>query len=209
MFKAYSAKSKAKRALLAKIADANPDLYLFLGANGDEMQWGFDTDEQGNPVLASAGEASPTLEQPTAHPACSGGALVTTAEPSEPASEDEPAWEGLDEPKAAPNPWAQLTGSHTVPESARNVQKGPRVAQESKIEKNRPEQNGVKRPSEGTICRHIWDTMQVRLDGGDMPTLPQAREQLRDREGLDNTTVTVQYYRWRKYNGIKGRTPKA
>jgi hypothetical protein len=69
-----------------------------------------------------------------------------------------------------------------------------------KIEADRPEQNGVKRPSAGGKCRGIWDM----LDGiGVDATAKQARETGAGR--FDKTTIMVQFYRWRKFNGIEGR----
>lgn len=69
-----------------------------------------------------------------------------------------------------------------------------------KIEANREERNGVKRPSIGGKCRGIWDM----LDGiGPDATAKQAREAGAGK--FDKTTIMVQFYRWRKFNGIEGR----
>lgn len=69
-----------------------------------------------------------------------------------------------------------------------------------KIEADRPQQNGVTRPSAGGKCRGIWDM----LDGiGADATAKQAREAGAGR--FDKTTIMVQFYRWRKFNGVEGR----
>lgn len=70
-----------------------------------------------------------------------------------------------------------------------------------KIEANREERNGVKRPSLGGKCRGIWDVLD---DMGTAATAKQARERLVP-AGFDKTTVMVQFYRWRKFMGIEGR----
>lgn len=71
-----------------------------------------------------------------------------------------------------------------------------------RIQKDRPEANGVKRPSEGTICAQIWSWCDgVIADGGK----PTAKDLKAAKSGLDTTTCTVQFYRWRKFNGISGR----
>lgn len=71
-----------------------------------------------------------------------------------------------------------------------------------RIQKDRPEANGVKRPSEGTICAEIWSWCDgVVADGGK----PAAKDLKASKPGLDTTTCTVQFYRWRKFNGISGR----
>lgn len=69
-----------------------------------------------------------------------------------------------------------------------------------KIEADRPEQNGVKRPSAGGKCRGIWDMLDEI--GGDA-TAKQAREAGAGK--FDKTTIMVQFYRWRKFNGVEGR----
>jgi len=69
-----------------------------------------------------------------------------------------------------------------------------------KIEKDRESRNGVTRPSAGGKCRGIWDM----LDGmGLEVTAAQARKAGEGK--YDRTTIMVQFYRWRKFNGIEGR----
>lgn len=78
-----------------------------------------------------------------------------------------------------------------------------------KVEKDRPEQNGIKRPSTGGICREIWDFAQGVLDSTDVaPTAKQMRAH-GETVGWSMVTTMIQFYQWRKYNGIKGRAPKA
>lgn len=78
-----------------------------------------------------------------------------------------------------------------------------------KVEKDRPEQNGIKRPSSGGICREIWDFAQSVLDSTDIaPTAKQMRAH-GETVGWSMVTTMIQFYQWRKYNGIKGRAPKA
>lgn len=70
-----------------------------------------------------------------------------------------------------------------------------------KIEQNRATQNGVTRPSTGGKCRAVWDMLDAI---GNDATAKQAREKAAEL-GLDKTTTMVQFYRWRKFNGIEGR----
>jgi hypothetical protein len=83
------------------------------------------------------------------------------------------------------------------------VPAAPKAAKERKIQANRPEKNGVKRPSEGTICAQIWTWCDEVHKAGDKVTAKELRAALPE---LDDTTKTVQYYRWRKFNGIQGRS---
>lgn len=70
-----------------------------------------------------------------------------------------------------------------------------------KIEANRETRNGVTRPSAGGKCRAVWDM----LDGiGKAATAKQARERAAT-NGFDKTTTMVQFYKWRKFQGIEGR----
>lgn len=70
-----------------------------------------------------------------------------------------------------------------------------------RIEKNRPVQNGVKMPSVGTICHKLWSTYSEMKS----PTIKQVKE-MADEYGYDRTTATIQFYAWRKFNGITGRS---
>lgn len=71
-----------------------------------------------------------------------------------------------------------------------------------RIQSNRPEAHGVKRPSEGTICAQIWAWCDEVHNAGDRVTAKELKAAL---PALDATTCTVQFYRWRKFNGIQGR----
>lgn len=116
---------------------------------------------------------------------------------------------------AAPAPVvAQPAKVTRVVDGKRVVEGVPSVARESRvapprvatvrtgytIEKERVVQNGVKHPSAGTICAAIW---------GYFTTTPSAKasllDDIADSHGWDRTTVHVQFYVWRKFNGIKGR----
>ena len=70
-----------------------------------------------------------------------------------------------------------------------------------KIEQDRESRNGVTRPSIGGKCRAVWDGLDTE---GTDTTAKRARE-LADANGWDRTTTMVQFYKWRKFNGITGR----
>jgi hypothetical protein len=77
-----------------------------------------------------------------------------------------------------------------------------------KIEKDRPEQNGIKRPSAGGRCRAVWDALDAyRTETGEVPTAKVVRDLAAD-EGWNPNNASIEFYQWRKYNGITGRTPK-
>jgi hypothetical protein len=103
-------------------------------------------------------------------------------------------------PVEAPAPHAP-----PLPVTAKPVQ----VAIGLKIEKSRPEQNGVKRPSEGGRCRAVWDALDDYVaDTHSQPDAKVVRALAAD-EGWNPNNASIEYYQWRKFNGITGRTAKA
>jgi hypothetical protein len=77
-----------------------------------------------------------------------------------------------------------------------------------KIEKNREERNGIKRPSAGTLCRRVWDALDAFVTRtGAQPTSKDAKQ-----IGLDNgwnpNNVSIEFYQWRRFNGVTGRQSK-
>lgn len=77
-----------------------------------------------------------------------------------------------------------------------------------KIEKDRPEQNGIKRPSAGGLCRAVWDWCDsVREATGAPPVAAQVREHS-ETVGWNVTNGMIEFYQWRKFNGITGRSKK-
>lgn len=71
-----------------------------------------------------------------------------------------------------------------------------------KIEKDRPEQNGIKRPSIGGKCRAIWDALDAyREETGELPTSKVVKELAAD-EGWNPNNASIEFYQWRKFHGI-------
>lgn len=155
-----------------------------------------------------------------------------SATPEAPEGEDLAA-EAATEAPAAPNPFGALLGhkvtvaategtkvvdgkkvdanaTRTKSEARTRADKPaaplvPRVSRKGyKIQKEREERNGVKRPSEGTVCGAVWsmfDALHNSITGlkaGDLPALA-------DEHGWNRTNVSCEFYAWRKFNGISGR----
>ena len=73
------------------------------------------------------------------------------------------------------------------------------------IEKDRPEQNGVKRPSAGGMCRAVWDACWAQqTETGEVPTAKWVKEKAAAM-GWNPNNASIEYYQWRKFNGISGR----
>lgn len=77
----------------------------------------------------------------------------------------------------------------------------PRVSCKGRtVQKERETRNGVTRRSAGTLCDKIWTYFDTHLE-----TRANMLQEVADSNGWDRTTVHVQFYAWRKFNGIKGR----
>ena len=77
-----------------------------------------------------------------------------------------------------------------------------------KIQKDRPTQNGVTRPSEGGKCDAIWKVCDRMLSAnGFAPTPSLLKEAIAKEEPEANLSNAVaELYQWRRFNGLKGRT---
>ena len=80
----------------------------------------------------------------------------------------------------------------------------PRVSRKGyTIQKEREERNGVKRPSEGTVCGAVWAEFDKN------PGIKASElADLADTNGWNRTNVSCEFYAWRKFMGIKGRAAK-
>lgn len=222
MFKSYAEKSKAKRGLSAygDLAVLAADKLVHMAEVGGVMKWGFLTEQaeaardgrdfgdfeektaaarEGNPDDAAVQAATMEIG------ASSDADSVVTGE------QENGAEDSASSRVYANNPFgglgARSAAASDLPPLAAPAVRGraPREVRYT-IEKNRPEANGIKRPSEGGICRQIWDALdEKRALDGTVPSLSSTKDALAH---LDQTTVSVQYYRWRKHNGIAGRLDK-
>lgn len=106
-----------------------------------------------------------------------------------------------------------LLDQHTAPEVQVTpplpvAQKPTQVAVGLVIEKDRPTQNGVTRPSAGGRCRAVWDALDAyQRETGELPTAQTVRELAAD-EGWNPNNASIEFYQWRKFNGITGRAKK-
>jgi hypothetical protein len=83
-------------------------------------------------------------------------------------------------------------------------QKAPGKTAGLKIEKDREERNGVKRPSEGGLCRAIWDWLDTQPGASAKDVKAKAAEM-----GWNPNNASIEYYQWRKFNGVRGRQTAA
>lgn len=71
-----------------------------------------------------------------------------------------------------------------------------------KIQKDREERNGIKRPSVGGKCAQLWAMFEAHYAETGMILTPKPAKEISAKEGLDPTTTTVQLYRWRDFMGF-------
>jgi hypothetical protein len=96
--------------------------------------------------------------------------------------------------------WGEVRAPYAAPVRAPRTRKGV------SIEKDREERNGVKRPSLGGVCREVWDWLdERRAKVGQVPTAKEVRE-ASPAAGWNPNNAMIEFYQWRKFNGITGRS---
>ncbi len=221
-FKANSSKSNAKRFLVqtAKVEDFTQ----YLTQQGEE--WGCFLDADGKPVRhqivyaeqrAAEGRAPAGMVGPAPTPAPApadvgvfasmagaavrDGALEAAIEAGEEEAEPQPTPEGRAFSAFA---MGQLTAKPANEQADAPAAAAPTV----KIEKNRPQANGITRPSTGTICAEVWELAELLSQSlGRTVSLAVLVDAAKDR-GINQFTARTQYACWRKFNGITGRVSK-
>jgi len=93
----------------------------------------------------------------------------------------------------------QAAGMGMPVPSARNTSKGV------KIEKDRPTQNGVKMPSAGSLCRAVWDELERAVTAGS-PHDAKSIKAHAGTVGWNANNASIEFYNWRKFKGISGRS---
>jgi hypothetical protein len=73
-----------------------------------------------------------------------------------------------------------------------------------KIEKDREERNGIKRPSLGGVCRAVWDFCDAHREVVDAKLIRTEAAH----SGWNPNNAMIEFYQWRKFNGISGRKAK-
>jgi hypothetical protein len=196
-FKTNSSKSNAKRFLVntCKIDAAITETYL----TQVDGQWGSYVDSDGKPVtlaatLAPAPKADEE-EHDTAH-AVGANVFASMINPTAPVAAPVSATIVRDGKKVVDDK-PQNEAPRNEDRPIKNFVDG------YSIQKDRPEQHGVKRPSEGTTCAAIWAYLDANRD-----TRAAALKTIAQAHGWDNVTMSCQFYTWRRFNGIHGRQPK-
>lgn len=203
MFK--GGKSKARKGL-ERFAPGTPDTVL----QQLDGEWGFYIDDDGavidvTPDEAARGDAFNAVGTQADLPTGSESMTETKSEETDSGEEDEP-----EAPVASGNMFGAIAATLEVVAVTKPEPAARTGATRSNytIEKDRPEQNGIKRPSAGGLCRAVWDAMDaIRVASGLVPTTQQVRDTA-TANGWNTNNAMIEFYQWRRYNGIVGRAPK-
>lgn len=180
------------------------------------------TGSKGNPFgsIAAKEEVGPTPEEVAAAEA----ALDNMANPEMEiaklqAEADALANEAaLEEP--APSKAASAFGAFATQQLSsngderRNENKGGERRNGDKVEKKvrvpATMQNGVRQPSIGTVCRAVWDALDKIRDSQDgVPPHSKQVKELAASLNWNPNNASIEFYQWRKFNNISGRTKVA
>lgn len=195
-FKAQ-AKSNAKRFLVTTCKIDNFGDYL----TQHDGQWGTWLDAEGKPVPAAqvAEPAAATATEEDTAPATSASAFAAFAAFA--ASQLGGHANEVTAAAAQVAATAKATAEEADEEPAPTARAGATSTTGLKIQKDRPEQNGIKRQSAGSVGDRLWALFDSI---GKDCTLMQAKA-MAEAYGLSTTSAAIALYRWRKFNGYTGK----
>lgn len=124
--------------------------------------------------------------------------------------------------KPAPAPAPAMTASMGTPVAAKPGKKAPapkvvplahtqRAAAATstgpkyRIQKDRVTQHGITRPSAGTKCGDVWDFLDKAAKGNPATLTLASLKAVASDQGFNVTNAVIEFYRWRRFNGIVGR----
>lgn len=218
-FVSYGDKSGARRGFCRAYKDLSEQADSYLTkAHG---KWGFFRDEEGKVTPKSAPAAVEVQEPPAESPELQehapaidyvwpGADVTAHRDPELDAATEEHEDHTPEHDHFSRFALGQLTAERRPEVSAPE----PSVRQPAltKIEKNRPEQNGVKRPSAGTTCATVWDIAHSLSEVSESPQTPNGKiatlsqvVKAAEARGINKYTARTQYARWRVFHGITGR----
>ena len=189
----------AAEALNADIADARSEAPVDLASLGE---WGVGTDEA-SAACPHCGTHHPSngVLRPDDEAMVRNGAFST--------SSNKTLWETGEQHAefacmGCGGEWGPVRAPYVKPASKPDAHTGTGL----KIEKVREERNGVKRPSIGGKCRAVWDALdqlQAELEAGEVVTSKMVKDLATD-EGWNANNASIEFYQWRKFNGVTGRS---
>lgn len=207
-FKSYSERSKAKRALVQVYkVTADPELYL----GKVDGKFGFWLDD-GVAIPMPVPAEDPPQDEPLVEYKAENFVHLHSPDLNPKVEEDEPAPVADAFSRFAFGQLMASSNGSSVPDNPKPAATRTASTKGQKIEKDRPTQNGVQMPSAGTLCRAVWDmlTSMMAHDETSLASVPTAQDikAVGEKMGWNANNVSIEYYRWRKHNGIMGRGKK-
>jgi len=86
-----------------------------------------------------------------------------------------------------------------------NTKKANVTGKGLKIQKDREERNGIKRPSEGGKCAAVWNKCDELYEATGMVPTPKALKGWAEEHSHNFNNASIELYRWRNFMGFKGR----
>lgn len=154
---------------------ANGGTLLGLALYGVEGEWYYAPEAK--PVAKAAQAPAPSMA----------ASMGTPVKATRPAGKKAPA------PKVVPLAHTQRAAAATST--------GPKY----RIEKDRATQNGITRPSAGTKCGDVWDFLDKAAKGNPATLTLASLKAVATDQGFNVTNAVIEFYRWRRFNGIIGR----
>lgn len=216
----YSA-AKGARAAARKVLGSNAvegaEFEVF-SIEGDRFDWKAvevkrakrRTSSKGNPFNPPAPAAAPV----TPHPALDTMPLPGAAASEETSPETEP--ENDHKPSAAASAFGAFANGQLGncndrrTDSSTGGRRSDKPAAERKVRTPPEIVNGVRKPSVGTVCREVWDELEkLRTAAGGVAPDSKAVKALAESKGWNANNASIEFYQWRKFNGITGRSKPA
>lgn len=223
-FKAFSSKSNARRGIAAAHKAAGWDtvgaehLESLLSQDA-EGKWGFNPDMVVVPATPVAEPVVETVAAAPVAPATTPNAFTLAARKpaAAPVADVQPELaleEAAETPVDTTGAFGALAASLQTTPLAPRTQAAAAAASTDrggyKVEKDRPKQNGVARPSKDGKCRQVWDLCDaLREAGKGVPPEAKVLRAQSEANGWNLNNTMIEFYQWRKFNGIKGRAAKA
>lgn len=213
-FVAYSSRSAATKGAARK-GHTGAVVQLDSPEDANHGKWGFypvQADEPADAMSEDAAELeiTPKRVEPEETPMdnesdASNGALAAAIEAGIESGETEPEETPIVQDAFGAFASAQLGAQQPAADPVR-------TQAVIRVEKNREERNGVKRPSHGTACANVWDLAFTLSDMSEstqgqherIATLSQVVKAA-EAAGVNKFTARTQYARWRVFHGLTGR----
>lgn len=86
--------------------------------------------------------------------------------------------------------------------------RAPKPVAEKKTRVPAEVKNGIRKPQPGTVCRAVWDAIEEFNEREGRVATSKDMRKIGEEKGWNQNNVSIEFYAWRKFNGISGRAAK-